>query len=135
YSEIYPRGGLGEAVAKYLLGPKATSGMDEIAKHVTAFLRGQKLESYPNLKKSEPNAGALESAIQRLRSLAGESELVARLERFVRESADVDLSRIRPFAVARRWRTDRWDVLRLFLLATRAGLLDLSWEVLCPHCR
>jgi class 3 adenylate cyclase len=135
YSEIYPRGGLGEAVAKYLLGPKATSGMDEVAKHVTEFLRGQKPESYPNLKKSEPNAGALESAIQRLRSLAGESELVARLEAFVRESADVDLSRIRPFAVARRWKTDRWEVLRLFLLATRAGLLDLSWEVLCPHCR
>jgi adenylate cyclase len=26
-------------------------------------------------------------------------------------------------------------VLRLFLYATRAGLLDLEWDVLCPNCR
>ena len=26
-------------------------------------------------------------------------------------------------------------MLKLFLHATRAGLLDLSWEVLCPNCR
>jgi hypothetical protein len=135
FAEIYPRNGIGKAVAKYLLAPKATSGMDAVAKHVTEFLRGQKQESYPHLKKTEANADALESAVQRLRSLAGESELVARLEQFVRESPNVDLARIRPFALARKWGVDRWNVLRLFLLATRAGLLDLSWEVLCPNCR
>jgi adenylate cyclase len=30
---------------------------------------------------------------------------------------------------------DRWDVLALFLHATRCGLLDFRWEILCPNCR
>src|SRR5581483_10101817 len=28
-----------------------------------------------------------------------------------------------------------WTVVGLFLHATRCGLLDLSWEILCPNCR
>lgn len=58
-----------------------------------------------------------------------------RLETWLREAADVELTHIRPFTVAREWQQDRWEVFRLFLLATRAGLLDLSWEILCPNCR
>ncbi|MEI6861975.1 MAG: DUF5939 domain-containing protein, partial [Verrucomicrobiota bacterium] len=29
----------------------------------------------------------------------------------------------------------RRDTLHLFLHATRAGLLDFSWDMICPHCR
>jgi class 3 adenylate cyclase len=77
------------------------------------------------------------AAMQRLRAMAGESRsnLVSLMEAYVRESPDVELAHIRPFAVARQWQQDKWEVLRVFLLATRAGLLDLSWEVLCPNCR
>jgi class 3 adenylate cyclase len=51
-------------------------------------------------------------------------------------SADApDLRRIRPFALADRWRLPRRDVLAAHLLAVRAGVLELSWESLCPHCR
>jgi class 3 adenylate cyclase len=42
---------------------------------------------------------------------------------------------MRPFALADSWREDRLEVLRLFLYATRAGLLDLEWDVICPNCR
>ena len=60
---------------------------------------------------------------------------VPQLREFLAESSDVELCRIRPFSIARKWDADRWDVLKLFLHATRAGLLNLSWEVLCPNCR
>ena len=42
---------------------------------------------------------------------------------------------MRPFALADAWGEERLEVLRLFLYATRAGLLDLEWDVLCPNCR
>jgi adenylate cyclase len=57
------------------------------------------------------------------------------LREMIIAAPDIELSHIRPFAVARKWNAERWEVLRLFLHATRAGLLNLSWEVLCPNCR
>ncbi|MDX6614026.1 MAG: hypothetical protein QOD75_3212 [Blastocatellia bacterium] len=48
---------------------------------------------------------------------------------------ELTLSRIRPFALADFWQASRKDVLTLCLQATRVGLLDLQWELICPHCR
>jgi class 3 adenylate cyclase len=42
---------------------------------------------------------------------------------------------MRPFVFAERWKADRREVLKLFLHAAQAGLLDLSWDVICPGCR
>ena len=42
---------------------------------------------------------------------------------------------MQPFVLADRWGADRIEALRLFLYATRAGLVDASWNVMCPNCR
>ena len=44
-------------------------------------------------------------------------------------------ARLRPYALADAWGADRRAVLELCLLATRAGLLESRWEVVCPLCR
>lgn len=137
FSEFYPKGPFGRAMAQLVLKPLAVSAIGAVMQHLTEFLRGRKAVCLPKLITTEVNEVALVSAIRRLQENAEETQrnLISQLERFVRESPDVELARIRPFAMARRWNEDRWNVLRLFLLATRAGLLDLSWEVLCPNCR
>jgi adenylate cyclase len=61
--------------------------------------------------------------------------LVSRLIEYLRSAPDDQLSRMRPFALADRWHTDRYATLELFLQATKLGLLDLSWDMLCPDCR
>lgn len=61
--------------------------------------------------------------------------LVERLCGFVSEADDLSASKMRPYALADVWGSGRRETLDLFLHATRAGMLDLSWEVLCPHCR
>jgi len=48
---------------------------------------------------------------------------------------DLTLMRIRPYALADAWGVPRKMVLELFLHATRVGLLDFRWELLCPLCR
>ena len=48
---------------------------------------------------------------------------------------DVDLHRIQVRERARTWKLPELDMLRTALHATRAGLLDLSWDTICPHCR
>ena len=42
---------------------------------------------------------------------------------------------MRAFAFADAWGADRTQVLKLFLRAGAAGLLDVSWDVICPSCR
>jgi adenylate cyclase len=61
--------------------------------------------------------------------------LVAKLTAFVRDGEDLDVSRIRPFALADDWREDRRALLGVCLSGVRAGLLDLRWEIVCPSCR
>jgi class 3 adenylate cyclase len=60
---------------------------------------------------------------------------VRQLADWVRTADDVDLERIRVRERARAWAIDEDELLRTCLHATRAGLLELSWDVVCPHCR
>jgi class 3 adenylate cyclase len=64
-----------------------------------------------------------------------ESSLVARLEEFLDRADDLSVQRIRPYALADRWGVSRRAVLEMFLRGTRAGILDMSWDLLCPSCR
>ncbi|MBI4672444.1 MAG: hypothetical protein HY741_12370 [Chloroflexi bacterium] len=48
---------------------------------------------------------------------------------------EIALARMRPYAFADAWGAARRDVLELYLHATRAGVLDLEWDLLCPLCR
>ncbi len=61
--------------------------------------------------------------------------LVERLRSHVSGADEIAASRMRPYALADAWGSSRVETLDLFLHATRAGMLDFSWQVLCPHCR
>jgi class 3 adenylate cyclase len=64
-----------------------------------------------------------------------DAALVQHLEEFLDRADDLSLQRIRPYALADRWQVPRRPVLEMFLRATRAGVLDMSWDLLCPSCR
>jgi class 3 adenylate cyclase len=83
-----------------------------------------------------------EQADARLR--AGRDQLLAEglpapcvdaLVDWIRTGDDADLHRIQIRERARTWKLPELDLLRTALHATRAGLLDLSWDTICPHCR
>lgn len=70
-----------------------------------------------------------------IKGQAQPAALVEQLTRFVVSADNLDGQRIRAYALADRWRTSRRETLQLCLHATRVGLLDFHWDVLCPHCR
>ena len=81
-------------------------------------------------------AGAEERLAERMPRVHRASPTLApRLEKMIREAPDFDLLRIRPFEMADRWGAPRMDTLRMMLHAAKAEILNLSWDVLCPHCR
>jgi class 3 adenylate cyclase len=66
---------------------------------------------------------------------SGAPDLVARLVDVVRRGDDVTLAHLRPYVLADAWGVPRRQVLELCLWATRVGLFDLQWDILCPLCR
>jgi class 3 adenylate cyclase len=64
-----------------------------------------------------------------------EPELVAKLVETVERGDNFVMARLRPYALADAWSVPRRKVLELCLQATRAGLFDLQWDLLCPLCR
>jgi class 3 adenylate cyclase len=83
-----------------------------------------------------PGGRARLDALRRgLVELTDEPELVARLVETVERGDDFVMARLRPYALADTWGVPRRKVLELCLQATRAGLFDLRWDLLCPLCR
>ena len=134
-SEIVPRNVFGKFLAERVLFPKTRRDMRRITAQVTAFLRGQKPVALPRLAVQPVDESALQAGLDKLRRTGLPIEHVDRLQRMLREAPDVELTHIRPLAVARHWNADSWEILSLFLHATRCGLLDFRWEILCPNCR
>lgn len=81
------------------------------------------------------NEPALSALLQRLQSQGVAPRIAERMGSFLREAADRETRHIRPFALADAWGFPRYEVLDAFFEATRIGLVELSWEVLCPLCR
>jgi adenylate cyclase len=91
-----------------------------------------------------PAAGFLEDGAQvraRARALAEEwkgllpdSRVPVLVADFIASAPDRFLRRIRPFELAAEHSVNRLAMLKFFLLATRAGFLNMSWDILCPSC-
>lgn len=85
--------------------------------------------------RTEPDVPTLREREARLRSSPVATSIVDRLVSHVRDRPDDEVSQMRPFELARQWKLERRDVLRAFLYATHAGLVDLQWQINCPVCR
>jgi class 3 adenylate cyclase len=98
---------------------------------------------------SEPNTSQSSFDLQRLASL--KQKLISDLERteapeqklaiaerlagFLEHGDDLAVARIRAYKLADDWQEPRRVVLEVCLRATRIGLLDFQWDLLCPLCR
>jgi len=83
-----------------------------------------------------PGGRARLAALQaELRACPVPPDLAERLVEFLSTADDLTVSRLRPYALADHWQVRRQTLLELCLWATRVGLLELRWDVLCPLCR
>ncbi len=80
-------------------------------------------------------AQRLKEAARQFVQAGVDPSLVNRLTHLLQHADELSLLRIRPFALADRWGVERRKTLEMFLLATRLGVLDAHWELLCPMCR
>jgi class 3 adenylate cyclase len=84
---------------------------------------------------SEESQARLKAGREQLVAEGLDTKVVDALVDFIRTGDDADLHRIQVRERARVWKLPETEMLRTALHATRAGLLDLSWDTICPHCR
>ena len=101
---------------------------------IEKFLSGATATPFEPLVRESIPQGRLEVIREHLRLVSG-GQWISSLIEAVETLPDDELDRMRPFVFADRWKADRREVLQLFLHASQAGLLDLSWDVICPGCR
>lgn len=60
--------------------------------------------------------------------------VVSKLETFIRAAPDVDLFRVNPVQYAAERSMSEAEALDLFLHASKIGLFEMDWHIVCPHC-
>src|SRR5260370_37828572 len=72
---------------------------------------------------------------ERMAAAGTDTESVSLLVDYLENADEFALSRIRPYELARQWSKPGRTALEVCLCATRAGILDLQWNLICPMCR
>lgn len=132
--EFIPKGLLGLAAIYAVAVPSMKKALD----YLDDFLKSGVQQIHEAPQKEAKHKVDLEE-LARLESILEnwpvDGEQVALLHRYLVEKSDHDVALMEPFVIAEQWRADPDEVLRLFLYATKSGMLNLSWNMICPNCR
>jgi serine/threonine protein kinase/class 3 adenylate cyclase len=136
---LEPRGLLGRLGAAMLIARQARQALDRVYRRIDATLADKLVGvSDPFEAPTALRAGPRERLEQGLDRLAGcglNPTVVEQLGDFLAQAPAQEVARIRPLALARRLGLDPDQVVAACLHGTRAGLLILLWDILCPVCR
>jgi class 3 adenylate cyclase len=134
---VTPKSLLGLAIIPLQIGliasrrfRKAFRKYDELAS-----IEASPAEMQPAAELSNAASSRLATIRDRLLADATDEAVANRLIEFVQQADDFALTRIKPYELADDWEVERRVVLETCLHATRVGLLDLQWDLLCPLCR
>lgn len=77
---------------------------------------------------------SLESRLDSFQQLLPDASRVSRWRSFLTDATDDALRRINAYALADHWQQNGREVLTELIYATRAGVVELNWDVVCPAC-
>ncbi len=132
---VVPRNLLGGYPAKLVIEKTMLRDMLRIYTSFGQLVKAAAKVVLPPRRKPDVNNARLAQGAQRLIQAGVQSALIDLLVAHLNSADDPDVLKMRPFALADRWGQPQIETLRMFLHATRAGIVDLEWDVLCPHCR
>ncbi|NGP89337.1 adenylate/guanylate cyclase domain-containing protein [Fodinibius halophilus] len=98
----------------------------------------QEIRPYQRATKDKlPRSGRkrLKQLLKELHNSEVDASILNRIVKYIRKADDLQLKRIRPYELADFWDLPRQDVLKVFIHATKTGLLTFNWDLYCPHCR
>lgn len=131
-----PRGPVGRPAVALQVGLISRRRFESVFRAYDRAAHGG-AEALPTAKPQLAPGGAqrIEAAKAGLLAAGAAPGDVDRLVALVAGGDELTVATIRPYALADAWSRDRREVLELCLQATRHGLLELRWELICPLCR
>lgn len=132
---IAPRNLAGAIGGRLVIGQHMLRQLRRAYRRTGDLLAASEQVVLPPVRKPRVNLYRLRVAAGRLHAFGIRAALIERLVSHIKHADDPQVLKMRAFALADAWGEPRMDVLRLCLYATRTGLLDLEWDVLCPSCR
>lgn len=138
---VLPRGWLGKLIAKIQLGSKSKENFGKAYGEVDRFLtqnRQRQADQDPFGRRMELAGNRLAKfteRIARLKAYSLDPLVVDTLGQFIEHASDLEVARIRPIAMAERFKLDASQMIQACLLGAKEGLLTLLWDILCPSCR
>ncbi len=125
----------GWAAARAIVGQQMMRDLVRVYRLLETTARAASQVVPPPPRPPRVHEDRLTSSLKQLGRYDVRSALTELLKAHLRQADDMDVLKMRPFVLADQWGADRMEVLRMCLYATRSGLLDLEWDVLCPSCR
>ena len=133
-----PAGLIGRAFAAVELGVKTRRNLERVYRRIDAALRSQSRLADPFAEPAslgrEPRR-RLHDTLNAFAAAGVDPVVSEHLGAYLEVAPAQELARLRPLALARRLGLDADAVCAACLYAAKAGLLVLSWDLLCPLCR
>ena len=134
---VTPRHLLGRLLARVAIGVQTRAGFTRAYALAPTWAAGQDLPAIGT--EALPPRGFASRELRRvLAPLAhklGCPELAERVSHHLLSKPDSELHSLAPYALAGEWKVERRPLLRLLLHATKVGLFDLEYNLICPSCR
>ena len=86
----------------------------------------------PDIKLNDQQLDERLSLLEQARSWS--PRVISKLETFIRSAPDFDLFRVNPVQYGLERSMTEAEALDIFLHATKVGLFEMDWHIVCPHC-
>ena len=135
--EAEPANITGRALLAFGFFRSAGQTFERLLAQARDYAAGRRAEpfDYKTVSLDADGKARLDAGIARLAAAGADAALAEKLRAFILSGSEIDLLHIRPLRLARLWQVPERAVIELCLLATKAGLLSMHWDLLCPNCR
>lgn len=136
YYGAIPRGMVGKLALQYGF-PSLEKSFQGVLTQISEQLAALKPAlAMPGPEALSPTAEQkLQEAKVRMVGQGLDAACIDQLFGWIRTGDEADLQRIQVRERARKWGLDEQKLLRVALHATREAVLEISWDIICPHCR
>lgn len=138
--QIEPRNTLGRVVSTIEAGWKGHRALDRIYNRIDQSLQRAKQEMVRDYfcnetKLSSSRLQRLDALAQQLLDAGADVECTTALVDYIKEAPAQELSKMRPYALAKQLGLDAELLLQTAMRAAKAGMLSVYWDIICPTCR
>ncbi len=138
---VTPRNWLGKQIARLQLGKKSKANFGRAYQQIDDYISQSQFhqaDQDPFIGRTELRPTQLQklhSRLEQLRKQTFDPLVIDTLAQFLEHASDLEVARIRPIALAERFKLNQDQVIGACLEGTRLGIFSLLWDIMCPSCR